>query len=325
MGEKMLSFAWPWMIVLLPLPILVVWSRRLKNKKTQLNIPAINFPKLQQLTSSFSSGYSSATKLTDWRVIVSAIIWFGIVMSLMRPQIVQDIAQADNTGYDLMLAVDISRSMDTVDFNDSGKELSRISATKKVVANFVHQRAGDRIGLIIFAQDTFLAIPLTTDTNTVAKMLNNLIVGMAGESTSIGDAIGLAVKSLRKRPVSSRVLILLTDGKDTSSRIPPLEAAKIAADDKIKIYTIGVGNELDDKLLQQIATSTGGTYSKVTNVDALEEVYSQIDRLEKSDSKQQTLLFKTPVYQSFLLLALLGLIGVFAFNTKQNRYSNGLK
>lgn len=316
----MLTFVWPWMALLLPLPLFIIWLNKAEQKKLAQNIPVISFPKFQRIKAAFSANVGSKPKLLAWRIIFAMLVWSCLVVSLMRPELVQDVAQADHTGYDLMLAVDLSRSMDTIDFNDRGKEISRIAATKKVVANFVKQRAGDRIGLIVFAEHAFLAIPLTADTNTVVKMLNNLLVGMAGESTSIGDAIGLAVKNLRKRPVTSRVLILLTDGKDTSSHIPPLEAAKIAADDKIKIYTIGVGNELDDALLDKIATSTGGTYSKVATVDALEDVYNQIDRLEKSEAKQQTLLYRTPVFYGILSCALLCIIGFYLFNVNSKRY-----
>lgn len=190
------------------------------------------------------------------------------------------------------------------------------------MANFVTQRLGDRIGLIVFAEQAYLPIPLTLDTNTVVKMLNNLVVGMAGESTSIGDAIGIGVKNLRQRPDASRVLILLTDGIDTSSHIPPLEAAKIATDDHVKIYAIGVGDNLDEVLLKKIATMTGGTYAKVKSVSALEEVYAQINQLEKSDAKQQVLLIKKPLYYIFLLLALLGLGVFYVIDAKQYRYSN---
>lgn len=323
MGEKMLKFAWPWMAILMPMPFIIAKWLMPVNKSQDKPIPVIIFPKLQQLSAAFNQpNFKMQDNLRNWRKLLMAAIWVCIVIALMRPEIVKDVAYAENTGYDLMLAVDLSRSMETVDFRDNGKLISRIDATKKVVANFVTQRLGDRIGLIVFAEQAYLPIPLTLDTNTVVKMLNNLVVGMAGESTSIGDAIGIGVKNLRQRPDASRVLILLTDGIDTSSHIPPLEAAKIATDDHVKIYAIGVGDNLDEVLLKKIATMTGGTYAKVKSVSALEEVYAQINQLEKSDAKQQVLLIKKPLYYIFLLLALLGLGVFYVIDTKQYRYSN---
>jgi len=321
----MLNFAWPWMFLLLPLPWLVLKLKYRINRQ-QLKTPAvISFPKLQQVTAAFKNAGPKQASSFNWQHLLLLIAWICLVIGLMRPQLIKDIAYANNTGYDLMLAVDISRSMDIVDFREDGQPISRINATKKVVSNFVQQRAGDRLGLIVFAENAYLTIPLTLDTNSVIKMLNNLIVGMAGESTAIGDAIGIGVQNLRKRPLSSRVLILLTDGDDTASHIPPLEAAKLAAGDKIKIYTIGVGNKLDEALLKKIATLSGGTYFKVTNVSSLQEVYKKIDQLEKSESKDKALLIKTPLYHVFVCIALLCLAVYFSLNTKYYRFNHEFK
>lgn len=313
----MLELAWPWMFLLLPLPWVVYFFLLKANVN---KAPIINFPKLNAIHMAFVGSKVELHKYYTWRKILLIVIWLCLITALTRPELVKDIAYADNTGYDIMLAVDLSRSMEAVDFSDRGEPISRIAATKKVVSNFVEQRSGDRIGLIVFAEQAYLTIPLTLDTKSVSKMLHNLIVGMAGESTAIGDAIGIGVKNLRKRPPASRVLIVLTDGIDNTSHIPPLEATKIAATDKIKIYTIGVGDKLDDALLKKIADMTGGTYSKVQSVNDLAAVYAQIDRLEKSEAKHQGLLIKTPLYQIFLIIALVGLIILFIIDTKQNRY-----
>lgn len=319
MGANMLNFAWPWMLVLLPLPWIISKLRRAHNANNNKTW-VLAFPKLKQLQSAYAGSRAWTPKL-DWLTILHYVVWVCLVFSLMRPELVNDLSYSSNSGYDLILAVDLSRSMDTVDFLDKHKLTSRISAAKKVVANFVRQRSGDRVGLIVFADKAYLTIPLTLDTASVEKMLNNLIIGMAGESTAIGDAIGIGVQNLRKRPLSSRVLILLTDGVDMSSSIPPLEAAKIAAADKIKIYTIGVGNNMDDKLLQEIADMTGGTYAAATSVNALEDIYAQIDTLEKSDSVQHAFLIKTALYPWLICLALLCL-GIISITNIQR---NGLR
>lgn len=314
----MLKFAWPWMLAVLPLPLLFIYLSQVLKSKIAKPVPVIRFPKLQQAATIFKQQKTGNQDWLNWRTILLAVAWICITICLMRPEFIEDIAFADNTGYDLMLAVDISPSMEIIDFKERGKPISRIAATKGVVANFVKQRTGDRIGLIVFGEHAYLTIPLTLDSKSVVNLLNNLMVGMAGDSTAIGDAIGIGVQSLRKRPLSSRVLILLTDGEDKASHIPPLEAAKIAAQDHIKIYTIGVGNNLDDKLLKKIADVSGGTYSKVTSVDALQEVYAQIDRLEKSDAKQQVLLIRRPLYHIFLLIALGCLAIIYIVNTRRH-------
>lgn len=320
----MLSFAWPWMIVLLPLPwILLRWRNFRANDKVSA-APTIAFPKIQQLAHAFAEALPSGRHVPLWQKITIAAIWVLLIISLMRPELVNDITYTKNVGYDLMLAVDLSRSMDIVDFSEHGQPLSRIAATKKVVANFVRNRSGDRVGLIVFAEQAYLTIPLTLDTAAVSKLLNNLLVGMAGERTAIGDAIAIGVQNLRKRPETSRVLILLTDGEDTASRIPPLEAAAIAQKSQIKIYTIGVGNKLDEKLLEKIATQTGGIYYKVTNVNALEQVYKQIDQLEKSESAQKIVLIKTPLYYWFLGPALLLFVIIYVANTQGFKVRNEL-
>jgi Ca-activated chloride channel family protein len=318
----MLNFAWPWMILIVPLPLVLRhWLKNVRASKIK-RTPEILFPNLQRLQAAFGSPRNEINRLLNWKLILGTIAWICLCVCLMRPELVKDVAYADNTGYDLLLAVDISRSMEIVDFSDHGKPISRIAATKKVVSNFVQHRTGDRIGLIVFAEQAFLTIPLTLDTTSVVKMLNNLLIGMAGESTALGDAIGIGVQNLRKRPVASRVLILLTDGIDTASHIPPLEAAKIAAADKIKIYAIGVGDQLDDKLLEKISSMTGGTYSKVTSVDALENVYREIDQLEKSETAQQALLIRKPLYHWFLLVTMISLAILYIVNTRQYRYEH---
>lgn len=307
----MLSCAWPWMILLLPLPWVLIYLVKNYQAKSNLQAPIIMFPKLQQVQRAFAHSALSGNRIPRWQQIAVSIMWVLLVLALMRPELINDVTYTKNIGYDLMLAVDLSRSMEIVDFSEHGQPLSRIAATKKVVANFVRNRVGDRVGLIVFAEQAFLTIPLTLDTAAVSKLLNNLLVGMAGERTAIGDAIGIGVQNLRKRPETSRILILLTDGEDTASHIPPLEAAQIAKKNHIKIYTIGVGNKLDENLLAKIADMTGGIFYKVTNVNTLQQVYQQIDKLEKTESMQKVVLIKTPLYYWFLGAALLIFVGIY--------------
>lgn len=317
----MLSFAWPWMIICLPLPW--VLSRLVAKKHLSQPLPIILFPKLQLLKTAFVNSTTIASNNRyNWQRIVATAAWILLIISLMRPELIRDYSYSKNVGYDLMLAVDLSRSMDIADFFEHGKPISRINATKKVVTNFVNKRAGDRVGLVVFADQAYLTIPLTLDTLTASKLLNNLLVGMAGERTAIGDAIGIGVQNLRNRPLASRILILLTDGEDTASRIPPLEAAKIAKHEDIKIYTIGVGNKLDEGLLYKIAEMTGGIYYKVTDVNSLQQVYENINQLEKTEAMQRVVMIKQPLYYIFLSTALV--LFMILYVNKKKGYSNAV-
>lgn len=240
-----------------------------------------------------------------------------------------------------MLAVDISGSMQAVDFSTPLKVISRLDVTKDVVGKFVKGRQGDRVGLITFGESAYLHVPLTLDTIAVSKMLNDTVSGMAGNATAIGDAIGLSVRTLRERPEGSRVLVLLTDGEDNSSSIPPLEAAKLAKQYGIRIYTIGIGKNgavpfptqhggygmaevrMDEDLLRQIAEVTDGQFFRATDQKALESIYSKIDELEKSESNQTIYLIREPLYYYPLWLAMALLLLLSVYQLLYRRIASG--
>jgi Ca-activated chloride channel family protein len=244
---------------------------------------------------------------------------------MMKPQLLESHTEVVSAGYDLMLAVDTSRSMEALDFSVDGKPVNRLAVVKGVVGRFIEQRQGDRVGLVLFGDDAFLQAPLTTDGSAVKAMLDTAVPRMAGDSTAIGDAVGLAVKKLRERPEGSRILILLTDGENTSGSLPPREASLLAQRYDTRIYTIGVGSEgevpfpeggrivmkempLDEGLLQEMADSTGGAYFRATDSRALEAIYTQIDMLEKSEAESRSVLVPNPLYRWPLGLALITMI-----------------
>jgi Ca-activated chloride channel family protein len=227
-----------------------------------------------------------------------------------------------------MLAVDASRSMEALDFTVDGRPVNRMAVVKGVVGRFIEQREGDRVGLVVFGDSAHLQSPLTVDGVAVRRMLENLVPRMAGDATAIGDAIGLAVKKLRERPPGSRVLILLTDGENTSGTLSPVDASRLAALYGVRIYTVGVGSkgevpfpeddgrivmtdmEIDEDLLRDIAARTGGDYFLATNTQALEGIYGQIDALEKTEAETRSTWLPRPLYRwplGFALLALLAL------------------
>ncbi len=313
----MLQFYAPLFILLLPLPYLIP-------KKATKQVPEIHFPALDRLKNG-SKTIKASSGVFSFLLFLS---WTFLILALMQPEMVDQYKKVNSKGYDLMLAVDISGSMQAVDMSTSSKVTSRIDATKEVVGKFVHSRNQDRLGLITFGQNAYLHVPLTVDTFAIKRMLDDITIGMAGNGTAIGDAIGLAVRTLRTRPGDSRVLVLLTDGADNASSIPPIEAAKLAKQYGIKIYTIGIGKkgpvpfptnfggytlietDMDDELLKQIAEATGGAYFHATDKMALEGVYKQIDALEKTEVEHSIHFVREPLFQyplsaSVLILLLL--------------------
>lgn len=322
----MFHFYWPWFGLLLPLPFLVRRWIPFKQKENTEQSPLLYFPALHRLNTTFIAQNGSKTKSNRFFFTLLALSWFFLVVALMQPEKVDQYHQVKNKGYDLMLAVDISGSMQALDFSTSSKMISRLDVVKEVVGKFVHSRQGDRIGLITFGENAYQHVPLTLDTLAISKMLNDTVSGMAGNATAIGDAIGLAVRTLRERPEGSRILILMTDGEDNASNIPPLEAAKLAKQYGVRIYTIGIGKQgpvpfpakyggyamvevsIDETLLKEIATLTEGQYFRATDHKALESIYNKIDKLEKTESNQTIFLVREPFYYYPLSLAMLFLL-----------------
>lgn len=330
----MFSFAWPWMICLLALPFLVRSFGPRAGAGNALPTPQVSFPYINRLKASFPARRKGTQHGPAYPVILG-LIWLSLTCALMGPQLVDQLVPLQNSGYDLMLAVDLSGSMNALDYAKDGAQVSRLDVVKSVVSDFIGRRQGDRVGLILFGSMAYLHVPLTLDTPSVRKMLDNTMVGEAGDTTAIGDAIALAVQNMRDRPEKSRVIILLTDGGDNASVIPPLAAANLARQYGIRIYTIGVGTQglvpipgkygqiqltefdLDEGLLQKIASATGGSYFKAADTQALKNIYAQIDRLERTQAEARSYLIRRPLYRyplggALAMLLLLALLPVFA-------------
>jgi Ca-activated chloride channel family protein len=323
----MFDFAAPWMILLVFLPPLVRFLKPVPKPDSD-DTPELAFPYIERLNAVFPRQAPGARKAPRLYYTLMTLLWLSLTGALMQPQLVDRYTQVRNKGYDLMLAVDLSGSMRALDFSTIGRRINRLDVIKAVVGDFVGGRKGDRIGLVLFGDKAYMHVPLTLDTDSVVKMLNNTLVGEAGDSTAIGDAIGMAVANLRDRPEQSRVIILLTDGADNASTLPPLRAAKLAAQYGIRIYTIGVGStgpvpipddtgrivlarmDLDDKLLQSIADTTGGAYFRATDAKALQEIYTRIDRMEKTAAETRSYMIRQPLYRYPLGFALLMLLAV---------------
>ncbi len=319
----MIHFDWPWAAVLFPLPWVV---RLLFPKAEPVRDSALRVPCIDDF--GCASAISVRRGMVYVPLILAILAWLLAVLALTRPQWLGDPVALPTTGRDLMLAVDLSGSMEAQDFQLRGDVVDRLTAAKSVAGEFIKRRTGDRLGLILFGQKAYIQTPLTYDRETVHTLLMESAIGLAGRETAIGDAIGLAIKRLKKRSANSRVLILLTDGANTAGEVKPRKAAELAAEQGLKIYTIGIGademvvsslfgsrlvnpsSDLDEETLEAVASSTGGRYFRARNTRELEEIYSMLDALEPVEQEAQMFrprnaLFYWPLGMALCLAGLL--------------------
>jgi Ca-activated chloride channel family protein len=300
---ELIRFAWPWAFAALPLPFIVrrLWRPAEAGTQDALRIPF--YAALAELarpgTKSRESGVAG--------LAILIMVWVLLLVAAARPQRLGDAADIPVTGRDLMLAVDISGSMEVPDLVTDGQPATRLQVVQEVGGDFIARRAGDRVGLILFGKRAYLQTPLTFDRSTTRAMLDEAEIGLAGRETAIGDAIGIAVKHLRDLPQDVRVMVLLTDGANTAGELTPVQGADLAKRFGVRIYTIGVGADvmdigaaigsssfnsvvrprrinpsvdLDEKLLEYIAQTTGGRYFRARDRDALRDIYRELDELE---------------------------------------------
>lgn len=318
----MFGFEWPWVFLALPLPLLVYQLFK-PIKKEQ---PAVVVPFYQQLvTMRQQNKVISISQSQHYRLVLLVLIWLLWLSAAARPQWTGEPVALPTSGRDLLLAVDISDSMDQADMEINGNAATRLLAVKAVVDKFITRRQGDRIGLVLFGTNAYLQAPLTFDTKTVGKFLREAQLGFAGPKTAIGDAIGLSVKRLQNlnNGNDNKVLILLTDGANTAGEIDPLQAATLAEQTGVKIYTVGIGADrmivpgffgsrvvnpsaqLDEKTLVSIAESTGGRYFRAKETKELDEIYRLLDELEPIEQEQEWLRPSESLFMWPLALALL--------------------
>ena len=278
----MIEFEWLWIFLLLPLPLL---ARLVLPRVKEIQQAALRVPFLDDFSAQRSTQQSPARRSLLMFCLVA--IWVLLLLAAARPQWIGEPIDLPVSGRDLMLAVDLSPSMGEEDFSINRRRISRMDATKVVAGDFIERRQGDRIGLILFGERAYVQTPLTFDRKTVQTLLYEAVTGLAGRTTAIGDAIGLAVKRLQDNPENQRVLILLTDGVNNAGELDPLTASDLAYKTGLKIYTIGVGGEdfygrspMDEKTLRTIADKTGGRYFRARNTTELVEIYALLDQLE---------------------------------------------
>ena len=318
----MFEFAWPWIFALLPLP----WLMRLVLPAADSGEPALKVSFLGDLEGLV--GRRARAHLPTWRQQAPFILlWLLLLIAAARPQWLGEPLPIAASGRDLLVAVDVSGSMDFPDMQWQGEEVSRLALVQHLLGDFLEQRDGDRVGLILFGSQAYLQAPLTFDRRTVRVWLDEARIGIAGKNTAIGDAIGLALKRLRQRPAQSRVLILVTDGANNGGEIAPLTAARLAAEEDVKIYPIGIGADpeqsgslgflgvnpsldLDEPALKEIAEVTAGRYFRARDGAELEAIRQTLDKLEPvnqqpTQARPAQALYSWPLAAALLMSLLL--------------------
>mgnify|MGYP002632982561 CR=1 FL=1 len=298
----MWTLAWWWVLFALPLPWLV---RSLVPPESLDRDAALKVPVAAEFAD--FAGLRAPAAARYWRLGVLSAIWLLAVLAAARPQFVGEPVALPMTGRDLLLSVDLSGSMEEQDFQLNGQWVDRLTALKAVATDFIERRVGDRIGLILFGREAYLQAPLTFDRTTVATLLDESVIGLAGKETAIGDSIGLAIRTLDDAGVAQgrRVLVLLTDGANTAGAVEPRKAAELAAQRKMVIYTIGIGADaltvrslfglrqinpsadLDEETLTAIAEMTGGRYFRARDTAEFAQIYTILDGLEPAESDER--------------------------------------
>lgn len=320
-----MHFATPWLLILLPLPWLIYYGLpRAKGQEQS----ALKIPFFGAVQKSLATSHGKSLPKLSSRRYLAYLIWLLLLGAAMQPQWLGKPLSLPRSGRDILLTIDLSGSMATKDMSLDGRNQTRLAIVKKVADQFISQRKGDRLGLVLFGTDAYLQTPLTFDRKTVQQMLNDASIGIAGSQTAIGDAIGLSIKQLMSVDKDSRVMILMTDGGNNSGVSSPIEAARIAAKEHIKIYTIGLGakrmvvggffgkqvvnpsSDLDVTTLKKIATMTGGEFFRADDGSALQKIYQQINKLEPVKGDRVVLRPITPLYPYPLALAFIIALGM---------------
>lgn len=313
----MISFAWPWLLLLLPLPLVVYWLPQKQKSRTSA---ALIIPQL--LSGTVNTTATTANKKSP--LIILSLCWALTVLALSQPQWLGETIDIPTEGREMMIAVDLSGSMQIEDMSLNNRTVNRLDMLKEVLGNFIERRVGDRLGLILFADDAYMQTPMTFDRKTVKQMLDESQLGLVGRKTAIGDAIALAVKRFDAKQKSNKILLLLTDGQNTAGKITPEQALELAIAKDITIYSIGIGadvmlqqslfgtrrvnpsSELDEKTLTKLALETDGKYFRAKDSQGMELIYNLLDQLEPIEQEQQqmrplTALFYWPLSLAFFL------------------------
>ncbi|MFO7749023.1 MAG: VWA domain-containing protein [Desulfobacteraceae bacterium] len=314
----MFRFASPFFLVLMIGVLFVFLFRQKSSRDPKL---MVSFP--GAIDDPFGSFAALVSKLLPGLKYLALVL---LILALARPQWGTEKRTVVTRGINIVLALDLSRSMAALDFKLDGSMVTRLDAVKNVVKEFIMKREGDRIGMVVFGSRAYTQIPLTRDYNTISFLLEKLEIGAAGPSTAVGDALGISLKRIKDIKSRSNIVILLTDGKSNAGSLSPETAADIAAQQGVKVYTIGVGGtgkapflvndplfgdryvyrevEMDRAALESIAGKTGGAFFAAEDTNTLAGIYDSIDRLEKTDAEVTLWADYSELYPWFLVPAL---------------------
>ena len=315
----MFEFSYPWVFVLIMVPFVIyrlpwvyISNRSALRISFKEDIDAINQSK---------STISGISRASFWQKVLLGSIYLLVLTALAKPQYIGEPLSKEISQREVLVAIDLSGSMSTMDFKDSnGTSIDRLEAVKMVLGNFFKARTGEKIGLILFGSAAFVQAPFTQDLSALEHLLSELNIGMAGPQTAMGDSIGLAVKMFQDSNVTDRMLIVMSDGDDTGSKVPPLVAAELAEKNGVSIFPIAIGDPknagehpIDTETLKEIAKTTGGKFYYAWNSEELSDIYTQIDKLKPKEVKEITHrptfdLFMYPLLATMLLLLGYGLL-----------------
>lgn len=326
---------YPWLLLLLPLPWLAYrYLPVYREARSAVRVPF--FSGMRQAVGGATSTHGSGNH--RGQLLLNLVVWALLVLAVARPVWVEKPIERQQPMRDLMLAIDISQSMETPDFTDAnGHKIDRLAAVKQVVHGFIQQRKDDRIGLILFGSGAYPQAPLTLDHASLSLLLDDSGIGMAGPNTAIGDAIGLGLKLLNQAHEPEKVLILLTDGNDTSSAITPDHAADMAAAKGVIIHTIGIGDpqasgeaKVNLNALQDIASATGGRYFRAEDRNSLDQVYATLDQITPHQVKTLSHqpkrdLFWWPLCAALMVLVVYHLIAALWPHRLERENTDGLQ
>ncbi|MBK0370100.1 VWA domain-containing protein [Flavobacterium agrisoli] len=303
------QFAYPLVILLLPLPLLVYWLLpAIKNRNTALRFPY--FDRAAALSKQKPKKASFIKKRSWFSWIVMYAIWMLLLLALASPQLVGKPEKKIKTARNFLIAADISFSMANTDWFIDGRRTTRWNAVKDIMKDFVTERKSDRMGLVFFGSNAYIQAPFTSDLKTVETLLDETEVGMAGQMTNIGKAVVKGMDLFQRDTIKQKVILLLTDGVDSGTEILPLDAANLAKNDSIVIYTVGIGDpnssgsDLDERTLQEIASMTDGKYFRAKDTKALQNIYKELDTLEPIEYEEDSFTPKTLLYYIPLGIAL---------------------
>lgn len=330
----MIELNWPWVFILIPLPLLAWLSvSGSQHLHTAIKVPPGVSTALEQ-TRTHQKPFSNIKTI---RLLLLAIAWLALLTAIAQPYKATHHSAQPASGRALSVLIDLSTSMERKDFSIQEEAVDRLTVVKLIASQFIANRSGDRVGLVLFGSEAFIASPLSYDLNSVNTILQSSGIGMAGRTTAMGDALGLAIQSLREDPAVDKAIVLLSDGTNNAGSVEPEDAAALARELGIVVHTIGLGSDnttatqqfqsaaadLDEQTLRAVASSSGGQFFRAQTTEELDAIYREIDQLTKSNAAAPPLIIKQDYRNLFILITLLCILLVLLLRAVKARMYRG--